>query len=512
MAKIPAKQMNIVDGTIATIQAGDAAITGSGPGMATRDHQHPVETGSATSTIQAGASQSEGSGTALARATHVHPVSTGVPVDVGTTNAEGTATELARRDHVHAVGSGAAAEVLESKRLGFGVEAGDFDTSAASSDTNDALLALVVDASFTKKVDGDASQGGVVTDSPDNRVLIRDRATGDPIETASNEQVFGRLTQSPTTLTAATYTWNGTTTIAVSADPAGELAVGEFIRLDGDDQLFEVQAVAPTSVSILNPAGKTIPTGATGSSKVDLTLSYYYLDSSSVEQAYTFGSATTIDLSFVEAISLQDAPFGALQSGVAFSEILPATHTHVLANITDVTATAAEVNVLDGFTGTTGELNEITDGSEVAAATHVHDTRYALRSTLTTKGDLYVRHSTDVTRRGVGTDGQVLVADSADSTGIKWADPSTLGVTVERQERLTTEAISGTDTALTDQLDHTPVSNASVALYLNGVHQVQGSGEAYTISGKVITWLQSTGTAVPLETTDDLVAVYESAT
>jgi hypothetical protein len=508
---IPAKQINTTDGTIQTIQAGDTAETGAGPGMATRDHQHPVETGGSTSTIAAGSSQSEGTGTALARATHVHPVSTAVPVDVGIANAEGDSTALARANHVHKLSAAAQAGVLSSKLMGFGVEVGNFTTTAASSDSNDTLLALIIDGSFTKKVDGDGGQSGVVTDPPLNRVLIRERSSGDPIETSNNEQVYGRLTQAATSLTAATYTWNGTTTIATSADPSGELAAGEFIQLDSDGQLFEVVTVAPTQVTISNSDGKTIPTGATGSSKVDLTLSYYYLDSSAVQQAYTFSSPTTVDLSYVESISLQDAPFEALQSGVAFSEILPATHTHILANITDVTASAAEVNVLDGFLGTTDELNEVTDGSDVAAATHHHDTRYPLRSILTTKGDIYVRTSTGIVRLPVGTDDQVLVVDSAETTGVKWVDASSLGVTVARQERVTTENIN-TDQALSDTLNNTPVSNASVVLYLNGVALIQGAGEDYTLSGTTITWLAGTGTAPNLSVNDDLVARYESAT
>lgn len=507
---IPSKQLNTADGVLSTIQAGDSAVGGTSDGVAHRDHQHAVETGGATATIEADGVAAEGTGTALARATHVHDVDTGVPVDIGTANAAGSGSSLSFANHVHKMSAGASADVLATKRMGFGVEVGDFTTTAASSDSNDTLLALIMDASFTKKVDGDGAAGGVVTDPPDNRVLIRERSTGDPIETTSNEQVYGRLTQAGTALTAATYTWNGTTTIAVSADPSSELSAGEFIRLDSDGQLFEVATVAPTSVTILNPDGKTIPSAATGSSKVDLTLSYYYLDASSAEQAYTFSGATTVDLAYVESISLQDAPFGSLQSGVAFSEILPATHTHLLANITDVTATAAEVNVLDGFTGTTAKLNEITDGSEVAAGTHVHDTRYPLRSILTTKGDIYVRTSTGIVRLGVGSDDQVLVADSAQTEGVDWVDPSTLGVTTARQESITTENITGTDTAITDQLDYTPVANESVNLYLNGVHQIQGAGADYTVSGKVLTWLANTGTAVDLETTDTLEAYYES--
>lgn len=45
---------------------------------------------------------------------------------------------------------------------------------------------------------------------------------------------------------------------------------------------------------------------------------------------------------------------------------------------------------------------------------------------LTTKGDL-LTYNTGATRLGVGTDGQVLTADSAQATGIKWASASSGG-------------------------------------------------------------------------------------
>ena len=45
----------------------------------------------------------------------------------------------------------------------------------------------------------------------------------------------------------------------------------------------------------------------------------------------------------------------------------------------------------------------------------------------TTKGDLITRNSSNNIRIGVGSDGQVLTADSAQTAGIKWATPTTRG-------------------------------------------------------------------------------------
>ena len=55
-----------------------------------------------------------------------------------------------------------------------------------------------------------------------------------------------------------------------------------------------------------------------------------------------------------------------------------------------------------------------------------------------------------------------------------------------------------------------PVSNASVRLYLNGLFQSQGAGFDYTVSGQAITWLAGTGTAVNMIPADVVRVVYES--
>jgi hypothetical protein len=82
-----------------------------------------------------------------------------------------------------------------------------------------------------------------------------------------------------------------------------------------------------------------------------------------------------------------------------------------------------------------------------------------------------------------------------------------------QQEAVTTETVTGSDTALGDALDNTPlVSAVSLDLWLNGVHQKQGATFDYTVvaSTGVITWLASSGTAVDMETTDTLDASYLS--
>ena len=58
------------------------------------------------------------------------------------------------------------------------------------------------------------------------------------------------------------------------------------------------------------------------------------------------------------------------------------------------------------------------------AATDPH-TGYVRKATLTAKGDLYVATASGtVTRLAVGTNNQVLTADSAVTEGVKWATPS----------------------------------------------------------------------------------------
>lgn len=71
-----------------------------------------------------------------------------------------------------------------------------------------------------------------------------------------------------------------------------------------------------------------------------------------------------------------------------------------------------------------------------------------------------------------------------------------------------------TSSVTTDQplpaMSFTPITGSGVVAYLNGLMQRQGFD--YTISGATITWLAGSGTGVDLETSDELLVTFFSAT
>jgi len=85
-----------------------------------------------------------------------------------------------------------------------------------------------------------------------------------------------------------------------------------------------------------------------------------------------------------------------------------------------------------------------------------------ISSPLTTKGDLFTYSTTDA-RLGVGTDGQALIADSAEATGLRWG-------TVSADNFATADlTLTGNRTHDLDGNDLTFQINATQSLDINGI-------------------------------------------
>jgi hypothetical protein len=126
------------------------------------------------------------------------------------------------------------------------------------------------------------------------------------------------------------------------------------------------------------------------------------------------------------------------------------------------TSGALTIGILNGTTSNLGavQLSDSTSSTStsLAATANAVKTTYDLangaiaKSIVDAKGDLIAATAADtVSRLGVGANGTVLTADSAEATGMKWATPSSGGTTFSgvKLKAVASQAIANnTDTAL----------------------------------------------------------------
>jgi hypothetical protein len=126
--------------------------------------------------------------------------------------------------------------------------------------------------------------------------------------------------------------------------------------------------------------------------------------------------------------------------------VAPGTATEEKILVTRTTSTSTTLNVVTrGVDGTTAAA-QASGATIYPVFTAVDaDEANAVAATLTTKGDLLTYTGSAYARTGVGANNTLLVADSAQTNGIKWSDDLTLGSLVV-SENASTDAVRITQT------------------------------------------------------------------
>jgi hypothetical protein len=193
-------------------------------------------------------------------------------------------------------------------------------------------------------------------------------------------------------------------------------------------------------------------------------------------------TASAAELNILDGATLSTAELNILDGVTATTAEL---------NILDgVTATAAELNILDGVTATTAELN-ILDGV-TATATEINLLDGVTGNLVTEAGTQTLTNKT--LTAAFLQDGLAIDTETADWTG---------GVTLDPANGLLQEInLIGDVTGVTDNL----ADGESVILHID-------DGTAYTITWPTITWVSGDGSAPTLQTdVDTVITVWKVGT
>lgn len=161
--------------------------------------------------------------------------------------------------------------------------------------------------------------------------------------------------------------------------------------------------------------------------------------------------------------------------------------TDVLTNksISGSTNTLTNISLTTAVTGTLPIANGGTNGITASAG-------FDNLAPTTTKGDIIARSTTSNIRVGVGSNGQLLTADSSATGGVSWASPVGTLPSIVSGDKYKGLRVNGAESGVefnynNQTQDATPLSETVPAGYsLSYPYLTIGSGITYTITGRLI--------------------------
>lgn len=210
------------------------------------------------------------------------------------------------------------------------------------------------------------------------------------------------------------------------------------------------------------------------------------------------------------------APSGTV---IGSSDTQTLTNKTIAVGSNSITSTASRAAVFDASGLLTASVTTLTELSYVNGVTSAIQTQLdakIAKATLTTKGDIYVASAAStVIRLGVGTNGQVLTADSAETSGLKWATAAGGGdMTAAMYDPAGVEeqlvGLTATQT-LSNKTFTAPVLGAATATSINGLIISTTTGTFTLTNGKTLsvsntlTLAGTDGTTLTFQGTDTYV-------
>jgi hypothetical protein len=205
-----------------------------------------------------------------------------------------------------------------------------------------------------------------------------------------------------------TITLGGNLTTAGAFNTTITVTAGTSITLPTSGTLV---SSAVTTLSSLASVG-TIGTGVWNGTLIDPT--YGGTGVNNAGKNITLGGSFTTSGAFATTLTITGAT----------NVTLPTTGTLVNSAVTSLPSLATVGTITSGtWNGTTISIAKGGTGATTQT------TAFNALAPTTTKGDIISMNGTDDVRLAVGTDGQVLTADSAQATGLKWATPLSAAIT-----------------------------------------------------------------------------------